>query len=127
MSKRKVGNFLFSFSGFKYKRKVASKPAKMTLSQRNARLRGCACNCSIHSFLPTIMPACTLPSNLSPEKETKSTPCVTFSCTVGSFGKPYWLKSTNAPLPKSVTTGTFISRPSSASSFSETEEVKPQI
>ena len=106
---------------------MASKPAKMTLSQRNARLRGCACNCSIHSFLPTIMPACTPPSNLSPEKETKSTPWATFSCTVGSFGKPYWLKSTNAPLPKSVTTGTFISRPSSASSSSETEEVKPQI
>ena len=51
---------------------------------RTARARGCFLIFSIKSFLPMIIPACGPPSNLSPEKQTRSTPAARDSCTVGS-------------------------------------------
>ena len=81
----------------------------------------------MYFFLPTIIPAWGPPSNLSPEKETTSTPAFIESCTVGSYSKPYSLRSIKTPLPISSITGMSFSLPSLQSSSIDTLSVNPSI
>ena len=74
--------------GSSYALSVSSSSARASLSRRRARLRGLRSSASTRSFLPTINPACTPPSSLSPEKVTRSTPVASVARTVGSSGRP---------------------------------------
>ena len=79
----------------------------------------------IASRLPTISPACGPPSSLSPLNVTTSQPAASLSCGSGSRGSPNWARSTSAPLPRSLASGTPRACAIGASSASSTVRVKP--
>ena len=56
-----------------------------------------------------------------------STPAFIESCTVGSYSKPYLLRSTKTPLPISSMTGISFSFPNLQSSSIDTLSVNPNI
>ena len=75
-------------SGSMARRKVASSAASVILSTRKARMSGSDSIRPIASRLPAMIPDCGPPSNLSPEKRTRSAPAASPAVAVGSSSIP---------------------------------------
>ena len=125
VSCRRAGTRCSSRSGSAYSRSTAANAARVSLSQRMARLSGLRRMRSMRSARPTSIPACGPPSSLSPLKVTRSAPCAIAWAGVGSAGRPNRVRSVSVPLPRSITKGTPCACASAASSRSSGSAVKP--
>ena len=104
-AKRSAGTRIGQAVGVGVKGQQGAEGRQGDLSTLRARLRGLRLIRATRSLRPTMIPAWGPPSSLSPLKVTRSAPAFNMDETVGYSGRPYFVKGTSVPLPRSTTSG----------------------